>query len=70
MHYYNMQSDQIAEMHARIRELEDRARATAALMLEAACEINASHKRERNLKFALAFAVAIAVVALKALAGW
>lgn len=69
MHYYNMQSDQIAEMHARIRELEE-VSASAELSLEAAMdEIEEGRERERRLACAV---IGFATVAMLAIleAGW
>lgn len=69
MHYYNIQSEQIGEMSARIRELEE-INASTELALDVAWdEIEQGRERERRLSLAV---IGFATVAMLAIleAGW
>lgn len=69
MHYYNIQSEQIGEMSARIRELEE-INASAELSLEAALdEIEEGLHRERRLSLAVIGFATVAMLAIME-AGW
>lgn len=68
MHYYNMQSDQISEMHARIKELEkelEEVNASSELMFAAAWdEIDESRERERRMLWTAMVFATVAMLAI------
>ena len=64
MHYYNLQSDHIAEMHARIKELEEVNLTQEVQMAALMDEIDECREREYRLTWVTVAFAAVAMLAI------
>lgn len=64
MHYYNLQSDQISEMHARIKELEEQNLTMEVALANSYDAIDECQERERRMQWTAMVFATVAVLAI------